>query len=60
MRPDLMELICCPLCRADLKLNVSAKKGEEIEAGTLTCTQCATVYPIEDGIPNLLPPDDRT
>jgi uncharacterized protein len=59
VRPDLMELICCPVCRADLELKVSHRTGDEIDAGTLTCTKCHTVYPIEDGIPNLLPPEDR-
>ena len=27
--------------------------------GSLKCTKCAEKYPIEDGIPNLLPPDMR-
>jgi len=31
----------------------------EVLAGTLTCTECGETYPIEDGIPNLLPPDMR-
>jgi uncharacterized protein len=59
MRPDLMEILCCPMCRADLKLVSSKTEGTEIIAGTLTCTGCQIVYPIDDGIPNLLPPDER-
>jgi uncharacterized protein YbaR (Trm112 family) len=59
MKPDLMEVLCCPLCHADLVLDAREKNGEEIVAGQLTCSKCATVYPIEDGIPNLLPPDER-
>jgi uncharacterized protein YbaR (Trm112 family) len=59
VRPDLMELLCCPLCHGDLALEVKQKTGEEIVEGTLTCTKCKTLYPIEDGIPNLLPPEDR-
>jgi uncharacterized protein YbaR (Trm112 family) len=27
--------------------------------GSLTCTGCRERYPIEDGIPNMLPPDQR-
>lgn len=54
-----MEVLCCPLCRGDLTLVARQQNGEEIVAGELTCTKCQTVYPIEDGIPNLLPPDER-
>lgn len=59
MREDLMEILCCPMCRADLTLAPGDRDGVEIVTGTLTCTKCKTVYPIEDGIPNLLPPEDR-
>ncbi len=59
MRDDLMEILCCPMCKGDLTLSVTRRVKDEIVAGTLTCTKCATVYPIEDAIPNLLPPDER-
>ncbi len=59
MRDDLMEILCCPLCKGDLTLKVTKREKGEIEAGTLTCTKCATTYPIEEGIPNLLPPGER-
>lgn len=59
MREDLMEILCCPMCRADLTLAPDRREGAEILTGSLTCTKCKTVYPIEDGIPNLLPPEDR-
>ena len=59
MDEDLMEILCCPLDKGELELDVDRREGEEIVSGTLTCTECGTVYPIEDGIPNLLPPDMR-
>ena len=59
MKPDLMEILCCPVCRGDLTLTVAKKDGEEIVEGTLRCPKCPAEYPIEDGIPNLLPPDER-
>jgi uncharacterized protein YbaR (Trm112 family) len=59
VKEDLMDIICCPLDKAELELEIeSAEDGDVIE-GTLTCTECGEVYPIEDGIPNLLPPDMR-
>jgi uncharacterized protein len=59
MRPDLLEILCCPLCRGDLKLESKERQGPEIVTGNLTCTKCHTEYPIADGIPDLLPPDER-
>ncbi|MFB6189119.1 MAG: methytransferase partner Trm112 [Halapricum sp.] len=60
MNEDLLDIICCPLDKHDLELDVVERDDdEEIIAGTLTCTECGEVYPIEDGIPNLLPPDMR-
>ena len=60
MKPELVELLCCPVCRSPLELSVKARAGEEIESGHLRCQACGVDYPIEDGIPNLLPPDERT
>jgi uncharacterized protein YbaR (Trm112 family) len=59
MKESLMEIVCCPIDKSELALEVEKRDGEEIISGTLTCTECGEVYPIEDGIPNLLPPDMR-
>ena len=58
MRPDLLDILCCPVCRGDLTLERRRMDGEEVVEGTLRCPACRRDYPIEDGIPNLLPPDD--
>lgn len=59
MNESLMEILCCPLDKGDLELSTVDQDEDEIIAGTLTCTDCETEYQIEDGIPNLLPPDMR-
>ncbi|MCI4321532.1 MAG: methytransferase partner Trm112 [Thermoplasmata archaeon] len=59
MKPDLMEILCCPVCKGDLTLTTTKKDGPEIVVGNLHCAKCKIDYPIEDGIPNLLPPEDR-
>ncbi|MGB6500016.1 MAG: methytransferase partner Trm112 [Thermoplasmata archaeon] len=59
MKPDLLEILRCPVCRGELKLTIGSKQGNEIQSGTLACPKCPADYPIEDGIPNLLPPDER-
>ncbi len=57
MKPSLREILCCPVCRGDLELVVTAEgDGGEVLEGTLHCRVCRLDYPIEDGIPNLLPP----
>ena len=47
------------MCKGNLKLTVVEEKEEEIITGSLKCEKCSEVYPIEDGIPNMLPPDLR-
>jgi len=54
-----MDILACPVCKGDLELQVEKEEGEEVISGVLYCPKCAERYPIEDGIPNLLPPDAR-
>ena len=59
MKPDLVEILRCPVCRGELSLTVRSKDGDEIVQGTLACAKCRVDYPIDDGIPDLLPPNER-
>lgn len=59
MKRSLMDVICCPLDKHELELTVETEEDGEILEGELVCTECGEEYPIEDGIPNLLPPDMR-
>jgi uncharacterized protein YbaR (Trm112 family) len=59
MKESLMDVLCCPLDKSDLELEVDREDDEEILEGRLVCVDCGEAYPIEDGIPNLLPPDMR-
>ncbi len=56
MKRDLMEILCCPVCKGDLELKVDIEKDEILE-GSLFCKNCNHRYEIKDGIPDLLPPD---
>jgi len=58
MKRELMDILACPICKGDLELNVT-EEDDEIITGTLYCQKCDEKYPIEDGIPNMLPPDLR-
>ena len=57
MKKDLLDIICCPICKEDLTLTINRADGDEILDGKLECKKCHNVYPIEEGIPNLLPPE---
>lgn len=55
MKRALVQILACPEDKAPLELAVSKELDGEVVDGTLTCTQCGFVYPIAEGIPNLLP-----
>lgn len=59
MKADLLDILRCPVCRAELRLRADESEKGEILRGVLTCTGCGETYPIEDGIPDMLPPGDR-
>ena len=59
MRKDIVDILACPLDKSPLELAIDEENGDEVIQGSLTCTQCGEKYPIEDRIPNLLPPDMR-
>jgi uncharacterized protein YbaR (Trm112 family) len=56
MKRDLMDIICCPVCKSELELTVTEENKVEIVSGGLLCKKCNHTYKIEEGIPNLLPP----
>jgi uncharacterized protein YbaR (Trm112 family) len=43
-----------------LELRVETEEGAEVIKGSLFCGKCDETYPIEDAIPNLLPPQMRS
>jgi len=55
MRRSLMDILCCPVCKGDLVLSVTTEDDKEILEGGLYCAACQVDYPINEGIPNLLP-----
>jgi len=59
MKRDLQDILCCPVCKRSLALSVTMENKTEIISGELRCEACKLNYPIEDGIPNMLPPVPR-
>ena len=60
MKKELMVILACPWCKSSLALTVEEENDVEVVRGTLRCESCKEDYPIEDSIPNLLPPNLRT
>ncbi len=46
LKPELLEILCCPKCKGDV-----VYKAEE---NTLTCKSCGHVYQVKDDIPIML------
>ena len=59
MRKDLVDILACPMDKFPLELKIDEEQGDEVIQGSLNCTKCGESYPIEDRIPNLLPPEMR-
>ena len=59
IKQELLEILRCPVCKGELELEVRREEEGEIMEGILRCPKCSIDYTIEDGIPNLLPPEMR-
>ncbi|HTX17042.1 MAG TPA: Trm112 family protein [Bacteroidota bacterium] len=51
VKPELLEILCCPKCKGDLAYKAEKK--------TLTCKKCGKVYEVKDDIPIMLPENDE-
>lgn len=60
MDKDLLDILACPQCKGSLTLSIEEESEGDVVKGTLICQQCKESYPIEDSIPNLLPPALRS
>ncbi|MBI2858570.1 MAG: methytransferase partner Trm112 [Chloroflexi bacterium] len=59
MKRELMNILACPVCKGRLDLTVTKENQAEIVTGNLYCGKCRNNYPIDDTIPNMLPPEMR-
>jgi uncharacterized protein YbaR (Trm112 family) len=59
MKRGLLKILCCPVCKGPLVLEVESEEAGEIIKGTFYCATCSVYYPVDEGIPNLLPPELR-
>jgi SAM-dependent methyltransferase len=59
MKQRLVDLLACPVCGGDLRLEPIETEPDsgEVVTGTLGCKSCGRDYRILRGVPRLLPPD---
>ncbi len=55
MKKDILDILCCPICKGNLELTIEKEEKDEIIKGFFSCKKCKKNYTIEEGIPNLLP-----
>jgi uncharacterized protein YbaR (Trm112 family) len=55
MKRNLIDILACPVCQSSLEMSVEDETEKEIIKGSLYCPGCDVYYPINEGIPNLLP-----
>jgi ubiquinone/menaquinone biosynthesis C-methylase UbiE/uncharacterized protein YbaR (Trm112 family) len=58
MKRSTIDLLMCPECHGGLALQ--GEGGEHVERGSLHCTGCNKVYPIEKSIPHFIRSDELT
>jgi SAM-dependent methyltransferase len=56
MQRKLLEILACPKCKGELNLRTS--DADEIIEGQLECSECAALYPVINGIPRFVEPDN--
>jgi uncharacterized protein YbaR (Trm112 family) len=59
MKRSLIGILVCPSCSGELRLTVEEEDDSEVVKGSIYCIRCHEHYPIENSIPNLLPPSLR-
>jgi SAM-dependent methyltransferase len=57
MKPQLANLLVCPVCQVALQLKVVSEQAGEIAGGSLRCSECRRQYPILGGIPRFVASD---
>jgi uncharacterized protein YbaR (Trm112 family) len=60
LKLDMLDRLACPECKNfSMKLKSSSIEENEIIKGEIVCHRCHRQYPINEGIPNMLPDELR-
>lgn len=53
---EIVKILRCPDCGGALRAEVAGGTDEHIDSGELGCSACDARYPIQGGVPDLVPP----
>jgi uncharacterized protein YbaR (Trm112 family) len=59
MKTSFFQKLACPFDKSSLKLQVFARKEDEIMEGIMECPECNRYYPIVYGVPIMSPDEYR-
>ncbi len=60
LKLDMLDRLACPECKNfSMELKSSSLENNKIIKGEIVCPRCHRQYPINDGIPNMLPDELR-
>ena len=57
MKLETLDIICCPVCKGTIQLDIQEAAEDNVIKGTLSCGQCNRHFEIRDGLPNLIFPE---
>ncbi len=60
MNKEILDILACPECKGDLKIESAEKDTTEIINGRLICETCGLFFTIQGGVPNFLDADSKT
>src|SRR5687767_1262502 len=58
MNPDVVRLLRCSDCEADLRVEGAVDSNGRIETGSLHCVQCSRQWPIVNFVPRFVPAEN--
>jgi SAM-dependent methyltransferase len=54
MKREILDILCCPQCKHNLKLVEEEVSNCEVIEGTLVCTRCGIHFEISKGVPRMI------
>ena len=60
MNREILDILACPDCKGDLKIESAEEDTTEIINGRLICEMCGLFFTIQDGVPNFLDAGSKT